>query len=221
MTNATANAPRAAAPGINDGNLSVNIPLNPGGTEETSEAWEAAGVVWRSPQTISQVTYINGSYDSSDDGVFAASFTLQFSPDGSTWTNAGPAWTVAPAYSYNSPASADALFTFTGGEINVEGVRCAGLVHTAGGSQNSWVAFATEVQAYAPPLPVLLARPSPDGIIISWTASVTNFVLESASGQSQPWAWSVVTNAPQPVNSRQQVVIAPSSAMQFFRLQQQ
>jgi hypothetical protein len=219
---ATANSPTAAAPGINDGNLSVDVPLLPGGAEETFQAWEAAGVVWNSPQNITAVTYVNGSYTAANDGVFAASFGLQFSPDGTTWTNAGPQWTASPAYIYNSPASGDVSFTFTGPETTVEGVRGIGLVHTATNSQNTWLAAATEVQAAGPPAPSLNASAGPGGIAVVWSSFATNFFLESATNLTAPSVWSAITNVPQTVtNYQQQVVISPASKRQFFRLQHQ
>jgi O-glycosyl hydrolase len=152
LTASTDNSPEALAPGINDGDLATDVPLLPSGLEEPHIAYEAAGVIWPTAQTINQVIYYNGSYNFWNDGVFADEFGLQFSPDGVTWRDADPAWTVTPPYVYNSGASADTSFTFTGGVATVRGVRCIGRVHTANTRRNSWVAFATEVQAYAAPV---------------------------------------------------------------------
>jgi hypothetical protein len=224
MAASTNSWPQATAPGINDGDLNTDVPLTPDGTEDISKAYEAAGVVWSAPQTIARVIYYNGSYDTSDDGVFAAQFGLQFSPDGTTWTNAGPAWTVAPAYVYNSPASANTNFTFTGGVATVLGVRCVGLVHTANTAQNSWVAFATEVQAFAapvPPPPVLTASAGSNCVAISWPASLTNYVLEAATNFLPPVVWSPVSNTPHSVGGLLTVTLPSTSACQYFRLQQQ
>ena len=146
----TDNLPQAAAPGLNDGDLSTDVPLTPGGTDDLPDAYEAAGVVWSNSQTINRVMYYNGSFTPDQDGVFAAEFGLQFSPDGTTWTNAGPTWVVAPAYAYNSPSSANVSFAFTGDIATVLGVRCVGRVHTSS-VQGSWVASATELQAFAAP----------------------------------------------------------------------
>jgi O-glycosyl hydrolase len=224
LSASTDNSPQAAAPGINDGDLVTDVPLMPGGAEDIADAYEAAGVLWSAPQTINRVIYINGSYDAFNDGVFAAGFGLQFSPDGATWTNAGPAWTVAPAYTYNSAASADVSFVFTGGVATVLGVRCVGRVHTAGTSQNSWVAFATELQAFAAPgspLPVLTASVSSNRIALCWPAPLTNYTLETATNLFLPVTWSPVTNTPQPVGDRLMVPIPSTLACQFFRLHQQ
>ncbi len=151
MAGSTGNSPQAIAPGINDGDLLTDVPCVPGGAEDLYQVYEAAGVIWSAPQTINRVIYLNGSYAPNSNGVFAAEFGLQFSPDGSTWTNADPAWTFAPTYVYSSPASGDTTFTFTGGVATVRGVRCVGRVHTVNSSANSWVAFATELQAFAAP----------------------------------------------------------------------
>ena len=175
LTASNGNSPRVAAPGINDDDLDTDVPLKPGGGEDSSNAYEAAGVLWSTPQTISRAIYRNGSYTPNSNGVFAAGFGLQFSPDGSTWTNAGSAWTVAPTYVYSSPASGDTSFTFTGGVATVRGVRCVGRVHTVSSSANSWVAFATELQAFAPPAPPvaphITAGPTNEMALVGATAA--------------------------------------------------
>jgi len=222
MSNSTQNSPIAPAPAINDGDLLTDGPLLPGGGTETSESWEAAGVIWSSSQTINQVTYINGSYDQNNNGVFAAGFGLQFSPDGMTWTNAGPEWSVAPAYTYNAAASGDVNFNFTGGQVLAQGVRCIGLVHTSDSPGNSWAAAATEVEVYAAiSLPVLQAGVTATGVLISWSASATNFLLETTSDPAPPYTWSPVTNAPQFNGAQQQILVTPSAGQQLFRLHQQ
>jgi O-glycosyl hydrolase len=151
LARSTNNSPQAPAPGLNDGDLSTDVSLGPDGAEDIYRAYEAAGVLWDTPQSINRVIFQNGSYDSFHDGVFAAGFGLQFSLNGTTWTNADPVWTVAPAYAYNSVASANVGFAFTGGVATVRGVRCVGRVHTVNSKTNSWVAFATELQAFAAP----------------------------------------------------------------------
>lgn len=224
MGRPTDNSPQLAAAAVNDGDLNTDVPLFPGTGEDIANAYEAAGIIWPTPQTISRVSYINGSYDHYHDGVFAAGFALQFSPDGVTWTNAGPAWTVAPAYVYNSSASADVSFTFTGGAASVLGVRCVGQVHTSSSSMNSWVAFTTELQAFAAPVlppPVLTARAVSNGIAICWPAPLTNYILEAATNLAAPGTWSSVSNTPQPAGDRLMVTVPSASACQFFRLRQQ
>jgi hypothetical protein len=223
LTASTNSSPQAAAPGVNDGDLTTDVPLTPGGTDDLTNAYEAAGVVWSTPQTINRVIYYNGSYTTNGNGVFADEFGLQFSPDGSTWTNAGPVWTVAPAYVYNSAASANASFTFTGGVATVLGVRCVGRVHT-GQTGNSWAAFATEVQAFAAPVPappMLTASAASNGIAISWPGSPSNYVLEAATNLLPPITWSPVANTPQTAGDQQRVIVAPASNQQFFRLHRQ
>ncbi len=223
LTSPTDNSPQAAAPGINDGNLDADVPLRPGGSDDEANAYEAAGVVWSSSQTVSRVVYCNGSYSANWNGVFAAEFGLQFSPDGTTWTDA-PDWTVAPAYSYNSPSSANVKFTFTGGVATVRGVRCVGRVHTTNATANSWVAFATEVQAFAAPSPsqpVLTASIISNSVAVSWPASVTNYVLEDSTNLVAPGSWLAVTNAAQLAGDLQTVIVPLSSGQRFFRLHQQ
>ena len=223
MAASTGNSPQAAAPGINDGDLITDIPCLPGGAEDSSNAYEAAGVIWSTPQTINRVIYLNGSYLPNHDGVFAAGFGLQFSPNGSTWTNAGAQWTLTPAYAYNSAASGDTSFTFTGGVATVQGVRCVGRVNTVNSPTNSWIALATELQAFAAPAPppaVLGASATTNGITLTWPAALTNYILEAATNLFQPIPWLPVTNTPLPVGDRLTVTV-PVSDYQFFRLHQQ
>jgi hypothetical protein len=218
------NSPRAVAPGINDSDLNGNVRLFPGGSADSYRAYEAAGVIWATPQAINRVIYINGSYDSSHNGVFGAGFGLQFSPDGAQWTNAGPAWVLAPAYTYNSSASAHVSFTFTGGVATVRGVRCVGRVHTSTSGKNSWVASATELETFAaplPPPPVLTASAVVNGIAISWPAVLTNYVLEAGTWLLPPVTWSLVTNTPQSSGNLQSVTLPLASEQQVFRLRQQ
>jgi hypothetical protein len=224
LSTSLGNSPQAGVPGINDGDLLTDVSLGPGGAEDIRLAYEAAGIVWSTPQTINRVIYMNGSYNSNHDGVFTAGFGLQFSPDGTTWTNAGPEWTVAPAYTYNSSASANVSFTFTGGVVTVRGVRCVGQVHTATSTSSSWVAFATELQAFTaplPPPPVLTASAVSNSIAISWPAPLTNYILEAATDLLLPATWSPVTNTPQLVGDLQTVIVPLAAERQFFRLHQQ
>jgi O-glycosyl hydrolase len=220
----TGNSPQGAAPGINDGDYNTDVSLLASAGQDISNAYEAAGVLWSTSQTFNRVIYKNGSYNSYHDGVFAAGFGLQFSPDGTTWTNAGLAWTVAPAYIYNSAASANVSFTFTGGVATVRGVRCVGRVHTTTSASNSWVAFATELQAFAAPAlppPVLAANAASNGIAISWPAPLTNYILQAATNLLPSVTWSPVTNTPQAIGDRRTVTAPPAAAGRFFRLHKQ
>jgi hypothetical protein len=223
LNSSTDNSPQAPAPGLNDSDLSTDVPLVPGGDADASNAYEAAGIIWASPQTIGQVLYHNGSYDSQENGVFEAGFALQFSPDGMTWVNAGPSWTLSPPYSYNSPASADVAFAFSGGLATVQGVRCVGQIHSETTTPSSWVAFATEVEAFGPappalPSPVLTVSPIGNLITISWPGSLTNYALESATFLVQGSAWKPVTNAPQLSGGKCTVTLLPAGTRKFFRL---
>ena len=223
LTAPTDNSPRAAAPGINDGNLATDVRLLPGNGTDVTNAYEAAGVVWPAPQTMTRVLCRNGSYTTDENGVFADAFGLQFSPDGVTWTNAGAAWTLTPAYTYNSPLSANVSFTFTGGVATVRGVRCVGRVHT-GWTGNSWFARATEVQAFAAagiPQPVLSAIATSTNVIISWPAALTSYFLEAATNLIPTNIWSPVTNTPQPIGDLRTVTLPTVPARRFFRLHQQ
>jgi O-glycosyl hydrolase len=224
LTKATDNSPLASAPGINDTDLITDVPLFAEGQWDTSDAYEAAGVIWATPQSVNRVVYSNGSYTTNNDGVFTAEFGLQFSADGAIWTNAGPAWSSTPAYVYDSPVSANAIFAFAAGVTKVRGVRCVGRVHTSGASGTSWAANATELQAFAAPVlprPILTVSAASNGIRVSWPAPLTNYVLETADRLSGLTNWSPVTNAPQPGADLLTVTIPSPVAQRFFRLHQQ
>jgi O-glycosyl hydrolase len=222
MPSATGNAPVMLAPLLNDGDLLSDFPLTPGGAWDSANAYEAAGVTWTSPQTFNLVRYYNGSYSPNNNGVFAAGFTLQFSLDGTQWTNAGPEWALSPAYVYNSAVSAGTTFTFAGGVATVYGVRCAGRVHTTDDYTNSWVAFARELEAIiqVPPQspPVLRVSAATDSIAIFWPGSLTNYILQTTANLRPSANWVAVTNMPQIIGAEQRVTINPVGAQQFFRL---
>jgi O-glycosyl hydrolase len=223
MVNPTDNAPQALAPGLNDGNLTTDVPLVPGGQTDNSFAYEAGGILWTNPQLIDQVVFINGSYTANDNGVFAANFGLQLSTNGSTWTDAGAGWGVSPAYSYNSPNSAGVAYTFKGAPVSVQGVRCVGQVHTVNAGNNSWYVNATEVQAFAasfPPPPALAGRFSGGAISLSWPVSASNFFLESTLDLNPPVVWTPITNMPQQAGPEFDVTLPQQSGQQFFRLHQ-
>ncbi len=179
LTSLTSNANRAASTGINDNNLTTDVPLTGStSTDDPVGTYEAAGVIWSTPQTLSSVNYINGSFDSNSNGVFTGSFGLQFTTDGVSWTGSG--WSYAPTYPYDSPSAAKITYTFAGSATNVLGVRAVGQVHASDNS-NSWHANAYEVQAFgavAPTnTPTLSTTPTfvpPTYTPISPTATLTS-----------------------------------------------
>ncbi len=154
LGSSTSNANRAAAPGLNDGNLSDNVVLSGSGTDgqgdDNKNAYEAGGIIWGAGQSITRVTFTNGSFSPTYDGVFDANFGLQVTMDGTTWTTVS-AWTFTPAYAYDTAAAASKTYTFTGPALNVLGARVVGQVHTSDVGNNSWYDTATEVQAFGPP----------------------------------------------------------------------
>ncbi|RQP25775.1 glycosyl hydrolase family 18 protein [Piscinibacter terrae] len=136
-TSASSNANRSARPQINDGVLTVGAAINAAG-EDGNVRWQAAGVLWDSPRTVTSVQFVNGQIDGYGNGYFQGSVGLQFTTDGTTWTNAG--WSVAPAYP-GTAAAAGATFTFTGtARGGILGVRVVG---TTG--SDSWSAAISEV----------------------------------------------------------------------------
>jgi hypothetical protein len=142
-----------AAPGLNDNDLTTDVNLGPFGCDigtavpGNAGAYEAAGVLWSSPQSISEVAFTNGSYGPNGDGVFDTDFRLQSSDDGSSWSVVS-GWSLTPAYAYDSPDAAGVTYIFSGPAISAMGVRVVGLVHGSEAAPSSWWANATEIQAF-------------------------------------------------------------------------
>lgn len=144
LTNLSADSNRTSCAGVNDNNLTANVELHQG-SDDNMAAYQGAGVVWASGQTINSVVYKNGTLDQYDNGVFTADIRLQFSTNGTTWTDSG--WTISPAYAYDSSAAGGVTYTFSGPAVsNVKGVRVIGQVRTTNASL-SWHAHAVELQA--------------------------------------------------------------------------
>jgi hypothetical protein len=77
--------------------------------------------------------------DGYGNGYFQANTKLQFSADGTTWTDSG--WAISPAYPHNSSAW-NKTYSFTGtAKTGVKGVRVVGQLG------DSWSGSVKEVQA--------------------------------------------------------------------------
>ena len=215
LATSTGNTPQYEAPGINDGvtNIGISLLAEYDGSSDLSSHYEAAGVVWPTPQTISNVVFINGSITNGD-GTFDAALQLQFTQDGLNWTPAGPQWTVSPAYNYNASSGGPTPYVFSGSMATVLGARCVGQVATS--QANSSFATATEVQAYMGAPPPLQASATTNGIVVWWPGPVTNCVLQSST--NLPPVWTTVTNARQLAPGQISVTINPPAQQQFFRL---
>jgi hypothetical protein len=133
-------------PGVNNGNLTAFFPLTGSGDDNTNVD-EAAGVIWSTTQNITSVKYYSGTCDQYDNGPFTGNIRVQFSTNGTTWTT-DSAWTVSPAYPYDSCTSAGQPYTLSGPtKTGVKGVRVIGIVHSTNSSL-SWHANANEVQVF-------------------------------------------------------------------------
>ncbi len=142
-TVSTSNTNRVAASGLNDNNTTVDVNLN-GGVDDDANAYEAAGVIWESaPASITSFEFIQGSIDVDNNTCFTANLTLQFTTDGTTWTESD--WTVSPIYPYTNGA-AGLTYTCSGTAVTGKiGARISGQVRT---NDNSWRAGIKEVLIY-------------------------------------------------------------------------
>jgi hypothetical protein len=119
----SSNSNRVGSAGVNDGNLSTSVVVNAAG-EGGAAMWEAAGVIWPGAKTVSSAKFINGNIDSFGNGYFQANTRLQFTTDGTTWTDSG--WSISPAYP-NTSAAGGQSYTFTGtAKSGVLGARITG-----------------------------------------------------------------------------------------------
>ncbi|MBU6410539.1 MAG: RICIN domain-containing protein, partial [Verrucomicrobia bacterium] len=134
MSSSTGTANQTAQPGLNDNNLTANVDLEPAGG--AIGAWEAGGVIWSSPVTISSADFINGDITTGGDGFLTANLKLQFTTDGTAWTDSG--WTASPAYPYSSSAGGQ-TYAFSGTAVSgVLGARVVGQVRTTDTSYH-WI----------------------------------------------------------------------------------
>jgi spore germination protein YaaH len=136
-TTATANGNRSTRAAVNDGVTSAGSAINADG-ENGLVRWEAAGVLWDSPRTVTRVQFVNGKIDSDGNGYFQGHVDLQFTTDGSTWKTAG--WAPVPAYP-DTASAGGATFSFAGAATSgILGVRVVGTT-----SSESWSAAINEV----------------------------------------------------------------------------
>ncbi len=132
------NSNRVRNAAINDNNLTNSVVINPTG-EGGSALWEGAGVLWTAAKTITSATFVNGVDDGHGNGYFQAGCRLQFSTDGTNWTNSG--WALAPNYPNNSSVYGQ-TYTFSG--TAATGVKGARIMGQTGASSWSWTV--SEVQ---------------------------------------------------------------------------
>jgi hypothetical protein len=142
MTSSSVDTGKKAAPAVNDANASTEADID-SSAGDSANAWEGAGVVFASAHGIASVTFVQGKTTSGGDGWFEANLKVQFSTDGTTWTDSG--WSCAPAYSY-STAVGGKSFVFSGAAASgIKGVRVVGQVNTVG---NSWWAAVNEIEVF-------------------------------------------------------------------------
>ena len=169
LSTATSSSNQTSTPALIDNNLLTNVTLT-GSTDDVANAYEAAGVIWSTTQSIGKVTFTNGSFNASSyDGVFDRNFGLQTTTNGTTWTNV-TGWSVSPAYQYNLAAAAGLTYTFTGPARSVRGFRVIGQVHSLSGN-DSWYGSATEVQAFSSAPAGLTAIAGNHQVALSWLPS--------------------------------------------------
>jgi hypothetical protein len=143
MTSSSANTGRQSAPAVNDGKTSTQANID-SSSGDSMNAWEGAGVVFSSAHGVASVTFVQGLTMTASDGWFEANLKLQFSSDGTTWTDSS--WSCTPAYGYSNAVSGKSyVFQGTTPASGVLGVRVVGQVNTLG---NSWWAAVSEIEVF-------------------------------------------------------------------------
>lgn len=140
MTSSVANTGQVAQPGLNDNDLLTDIDIQSDG--DRVGAWEAAGIIWPQAVSINTVDFINGRVTREGDGFLTANCTLQFSTNGTTWTNSG--WTINPSYP-NSASASGKTYKFSGPVVSgIRGARVVGQVRTTDTSYH-WIVKEVQV----------------------------------------------------------------------------
>jgi alpha-tubulin suppressor-like RCC1 family protein len=105
------------------------------------------------------------------------------------------------------PSSATASPVTLGGQVLI------GVTAISAGLSHSVVLLGT-----APLLPLLNARPSGNGLILSWSTNAVGFTLQSTLDLVPPVTWVDVTNAPAIIGAQWVVTNTFSGSAQFYRL---
>jgi hypothetical protein len=198
---------KRAAAELNDENKYAFIWLNANEDGDMlvdiDSAWEAAGIIWNSPQTdINHVVFTNGPFDggSMSDGAFTKNFHIQITRDGNTWENIDIE--PVPSYVYNTNNDnegeevSDQDFVFTGDFDTVFGVRVLGQVRTDNGQWwGSYASTCRQVEVWmSMELPLIVRQPQSQ---IKKPGETAMFSLEAVSNDSLSYQWyrnSVIIN---------------------------
>jgi len=129
-TSITGTANQSAQPRLND-NIQDSFAIN---ANISAKRYVGAGIIWTTAQTVSTIKVNTGAWDASGDGSWSGELQLQFTIDGTTWTNSG--WTISPAYVYGQ-ASENKVYSYTG-SASIRGFRIIGAVRTTTDS-SYWV----------------------------------------------------------------------------------
>jgi len=139
-TSITGTANQSAQPRLND-NIQDSFAIN---SNVSAKRYVGAGIIWTTALPVSSIKVNTGVWDASGDGSWSGELQVQFTQDGTTWTNSG--WTISPAYIYGQ-GSENKVYSYTG-SANIKGFRLMGAVRTTTDS-SYWVnlkeLFATNI----------------------------------------------------------------------------
>src|SRR5439155_21673822 len=119
--------------------------------------------------------FINGDITTAGDGFLTANLKLQFTTDGSTWTDSG--WTVSPTYPYSSSAGGH-TYTFSGAAATVLGARVVGQVRTTDTSYH-WILKEVQFTGFTSGPPDFSLSASPASVSVTQGSSGTSTVTET------------------------------------------
>jgi uncharacterized repeat protein (TIGR01451 family) len=181
------------------------------GFNNSAPAYSASFTILNHPPTVYINAPLNDTLFVADDQIFLDATVID--PQDGTLNGASVQWT----------SSIDGALG-SGDVINLEADSLSEGVHTITvtatdslGLTNS--ATVTIIVLRAPP-PALSVALSGQTVLLSWDSCVTNYVLVSA-GSLPATTWSVVTNAPEGLDSIQTVTLPLTSSNAFFQLLRQ
>ena len=135
------------------------------------------------------------------ENAFAQSYSIQLSPDASSWTTV---YTTS-----NGAGSINDLATLGSGRY----VRMYSTQRGTAYGNSLW-----DFEVYAALAPVLAIALSGTNVLIFWPTSVTSWLLETAPALGLPGGWSPLTATPLSLNSEYIVTNEAGAAAQFYRL---
>ena len=120
------------------------------------------------------------------------------------------------AFNYDNLTNSDGFYPLAG--LILSGNTLYGTA-SAGGSSDNGTVFSLTLGSVSAPAPTLTIFPSGANVILTWSANVTGFTLQSTTNLVPPTVWTTVSPPPYAVIYTNNVVTNTiSGTNQFYRL---